>query len=83
VTSLSGTTIIVTGTGEYKETIESLKLFFPIDIVQFNPATVDLSGNALPNSIDIYIGNTFADQFARKPFNFYLQDAQQYNTQKL
>jgi hypothetical protein len=83
VTPLSGTTIIVTGTGEYKDTIESLKLFFPIDAIQLNPATVDLSGNALPNSVDIYIGNMFADQFATKPFNFYLSNAQQYNTQKL
>ncbi len=80
---LSGTTIIVTGTGEYKNTIESLKLFFPIDDIQINPATVDLSGNALPNSLDIYLGNTFADQFANKPFNFYLPNAQQHNTQKL
>ena len=83
VTPLSGTTIIVTGTGKYKDTIESLKLFFPIDAIQLNPATIDLSGNALPNSVDIYIGNTFADQFASKPFNFYLPNAQQYNTQKL
>lgn len=83
VTPLSWTTIIVTGTGEYKNTIESLKLFFPIDSIQLNPATVDLSGNALPNSVDIYLGNTFADQFASKPFNFYLPNAQQYNTQKL
>lgn len=82
-TSLSWTTIVITGTGEYKNTIENLKLFFPIDVVQINPATVDLNGNTLSNSIDIYIGNNFADKFANKPFNLYLTNAQQYDTQKL
>jgi hypothetical protein len=51
-------------------------LFFPINEVEINPATVDLSGNTLPNTIDIYIWNTFLDIFWNKPFNFYLPYAQ-------
>lgn len=74
--SSSGTIAIITGTGDYKKTIETLRLFFPINEVEINPATVDLSGNTLPNTIDIYIWNTFLDIFWNKPFNFYLPYAQ-------
>ncbi len=73
---LSWTTIIITWTEKYTKTIEVLKLFITIDDVQINPATVDLSGNVLLNSLDIYLWNTFVDQFASKPFNFYLSNAQ-------
>jgi len=77
--SSSGTTIIITWTEKYTKTIETLRLFVNIDDIQINPATVDFSGNLLPNSLDIYLWNTFADQFANKPFNFYLSNAQQHN----
>ncbi len=75
-TSLSGTTIIITWAEKYTKTIETLRMFVNIDDIQINPATVDLSGQVLPNSLDIYLWNTFADQVATKPFNFYLSDAQ-------
>ena len=72
----SGTVALITWTGDYKDTIKTLEQFFPIDDVQINPATVDLSGNALPNSIDIYLWNNFLDLFGKTPFNFYLPYAQ-------
>lgn len=70
------TIAIITGTGDYKETIKALEKFFPIEKIEINPATVDLSGNLLPNNMDIYIGNNFLDLFWKKPFNFYLPNAQ-------
>jgi hypothetical protein len=51
----SGTIAIITGTGGYRHTIDSLKKFFDIDEVRINEATIDMSGNALPNRIDIYL----------------------------
>ena len=58
----SGTIIMISGSGEYQETLKSLSEFLTIDTVKFNEATVDMSGNALPNHIDIYLGNTFIDE---------------------
>jgi LCP family protein required for cell wall assembly len=74
--NLTGTTIIITWTWEYKKTISTLRNFFTIDAIEINPATVNLSGEILPNSIDIYIGSDFTTEFGGKPFNFYLSDAQ-------
>lgn len=72
----TGTIAIITGTGNYKKTIETLKLFFPIDEIKINEATVDLSGNILKNNIDIYLWNNFIDIFGKTPFNFYTTYAQ-------
>jgi hypothetical protein len=44
--------------------------------VRINEATIDMSGNALPNRIDIYLWNSFLDKFWDKPFNSYLSYAQ-------
>lgn len=73
---LSGTIAVVSGEGDYKNTIETLKQFLTIDEVRLNDATVDLSGNVLPNHIDLYLGNTFIDQFWNQRFNTFLPNAE-------
>lgn len=75
----SGTIIMISGSGEYQETLKSLSEFLTIDTVKFNEATVDMSGNALPNHIDIYLGNTFIEEFWNQRFTTYLTNAQQSN----
>ncbi len=70
-TYLSGTMIVISGTGKYEATVKALQRFLPIQDIQINPATVDLSGNALQTRIDIYIGNTILEQVGKTPFNFY------------
>ncbi len=67
----------ITGGWNADSVIKNLQLFFPIDTISNNEATIDLSGNVLPQSIDIYLGNDFLDTFWKKTFNTYLNDAQQ------
>ena len=67
----------VTGGWDADSVLKNLQLFFPIDTITHNEATIDLSGNVLPHTIDIYLGNDFLDVYWKKPFNTYLHDAQQ------
>lgn len=70
------TTAVISGSGNYKKTIEGLSHFLTIDQIQINNATVDMSGHELPNHIDIYLWNTFIDEFGNKKFTTYLTHAQ-------
>lgn len=72
----SGTTIQITGTGNYQETVDMLKKILPIHTIEINPATVDLSWNTLPNGIAIYLGNDILDLFGKQPFSSYRINAQ-------
>lgn len=72
----SGTIAIISGEWNHDRTIETLNTLFTIDEVRYNEATVDLSGNALSNHIDIYLGNTFIEEFWNQRFNTYLTNAQ-------
>ena len=70
------THVVVTGTWTYDWTLQALQKIFPIDKVEYNQATVDLSGNELTWHIDIYIGNTFIDKFWDKTFSTFLSNAE-------
>lgn len=70
------TRVIITWTWTYEWTLEALQKIFPIDKVEYNQATVDLSGNELTGHIDIYVGNTFIDKFWNQSFNTFLSNAQ-------
>ena len=74
--SSSGTIARITGTGSAQETLAWLQQFFSIDKIEHSQATVDISGNTLSNRIDIYLGNTFMDEFGNKRFSTYLTHAQ-------
>lgn len=75
-TPSSGTVVIISGEGEYKKTLESLKEFVTIDEIRINEATIDMSGNALSNHMDIYLGNTFLEEYGNQRFNTYISNAQ-------
>ena len=75
-TPTSGTIVLISGEGEYKKTLDSLKKFVTIDEVRINEATVDMSGNALPNHMDIYLGNTFIEEYGNQRFSTYINNAQ-------
>ena len=66
----------ISWSGDYNKTLESLSTFLTIDDIQINNATVDMSGTELKNTIDIYLWNTFIDEFWNKKFTTYLTDAQ-------
>ena len=70
------TTAVVSGSGDYKKTLEGLSTLLTIDQIQINNATVDMSGNELSNHIDLYLWNTFIDEFWNKKFNTYLTHAE-------
>ncbi len=75
-TPLSGTIAFISGEWNYTKTLETLKTFLTIDEIRLNEATVDMSGNTLSNHIDIYLGNTFIDEFGNQRFNTYLSHVQ-------
>lgn len=69
--SSTGTTAVVAGAGDYKETIRILKLYVNIDDVQHIPALTWSSGEILPTIVNLYLGNNYLDQVGNKPFNYY------------
>lgn len=73
---LSWTRAYISGEWDATPVLETLKLFFDIDEVQYNHATVNLSGEVLPNTIDLYLGNTFIDRYGSQIFNTYMTDAE-------
>ncbi len=70
------TRVVITWTWTYEWTLEALQKIFPIDKIEYNQATVDLSGNELTWHIDIYVGNTFIDKFWDKTFSTFLSNAE-------
>lgn len=70
------TIAVISGDGEYQDMIAAIQEFIPIDEIKLNEATVDLSGNALPNHIDLYVGNDFMKKFWSQKFNTYSTHAQ-------
>jgi len=48
-----------------------LKLFVTIDEIKKEDAPKNLSGEALPGNITLYLGNTTLDQYGSKPFSYY------------
>lgn len=65
------TIAIVTTDQPYEETIRMLKLFVTIDEIKKEDAPKNLSGEALPGNITLYLGNTTLDQYGSKPFSYY------------
>ena len=75
-TSLSGTLAYISGDGDALKLLEGLSVFVDIDDIQYNHATVNLSGDVLPPTIDLYLGNSFLDRYGSAIFNTYLTDAE-------
>lgn len=67
----TGTTAVIIGDAKYEETLRMLKLYVNIDNVETLPASVWASGQILPSTINLYLGNSYLDQVWNKPFNYY------------
>lgn len=72
----SGTVAVIVWEWSYDKTIKTLWEFVHIDEVKLYEATVDGSGNVLPNHIDIFLGEDFMHTYANKKFSTYRDHAQ-------
>lgn len=67
--TLSGTLAVIHGTGSYTDTLQALWEFITIDEVKMGRIP---TGTGEVDYIDLYLGDSFFEEFAQKPFNTYL-----------
>jgi hypothetical protein len=67
---LSWTTVYILGTGEYKNTIKTLKNFINIDEVVTTPDPLLLQQYTGADML-LVMGNSYINQLATKPFSYY------------
>ncbi len=67
---LSGTTVYILGSGEYKHTVKLLKTFVNIDQVIDTPDPL-LVQQYTGIDMLLVLGNSYIDQLANKPFSYY------------
>lgn len=69
-TTLTGTTVYVLWTGEYKHTVKTLKNFILIDEVITAPDPVLIQQYTGADML-LVLGNSYVDQLALQPFNYF------------
>lgn len=67
---ISGTTVYVLGSGEYQNTVKTLKNFVNIDTVVTAPDPLLVQQYSGADML-LVLGNSYIDQIAAKPFSYY------------
>ena len=68
--TLTGTTVYILGTGEYKNTIKTLRNFINIDEVITTPDPLLVQDYTGVDML-LVMGNSYITQLATKPFSYY------------